>query len=97
MGAFASLAFTSTEADRGDCILQILDSPFSNFESVCQQRAKIFFGFPDFLVNYAVNLMKQNLSEHPFNPFKFDLKEKLPACRVSSIFVYNEHDEVIPT
>lgn len=61
MGAFASLAYTSTSLTRGECILQIVDSPFSNFESVCQQRAKKMYNFPDFLVSYAVDLMKKNL------------------------------------
>ena len=96
MGAFASLAYTSTHSFNNACILQILDSVFSNFESVCKQRAKLHYGFPDFLVNYSVNILKKNLSSHQFNPFDFNLKEKAAFCSVPTIFVYNEKDDVIP-
>ena len=74
MGAFASLAYSSTHLFNNSCVLQILDSPFSNFESVCKQRAKNHYGFPDFIANYSVNLLKKNLNSHPYNPFDFNLK-----------------------
>ena len=89
MGAFASLAYSSTYSLHHSCILQVLDSAFSNFESVCKQRAKSHYGFPDFIVNYSVNLLKKNLNNHPFNPFDFNLKEKAAFCKIPTLFVYN--------
>ena len=97
MGAFASLAFSSTHSFHNSVLLQILDSPFSNFESVCKQRAQMHFGLPDFIANYSVNLLKKNLNDHPYNPFDMELKEKAALCQTPTIFVYNEEDDVIPS
>ena len=97
MGAFASLAYSSTHSFHNSCVLQILDSAFSNFESVCKQRARIHYNFPEFIVNYSVSLLKKNLSNHQFNPFDFNLKEKVALCKTPTVFVYNEKDEVIPS
>jgi len=72
MGAFASLAFTTSLATN-NIILQILDSPFSNFEDVCKHRAKNYFKIPDMFVHTAVNLLKKNMSHNEHSPFTLDL------------------------
>ncbi len=61
MGAFASLAFTTSLAS-SNIALQILDSPFSNFEDVCKNRARKHFKIPELFVDTAVNLLKRNMS-----------------------------------
>ena len=61
MGAFASLAFTTSLAT-SSITLQILDSPFSNFEDICKNRARKHFKIPEMFVDTAVDLLKKNMS-----------------------------------
>jgi hypothetical protein len=54
-------------------MMQVLDSPFSNFEDVCKNRARNHFKIPEIFVDSAVNLLKKNMSSHQFSPFSLDL------------------------
>jgi hypothetical protein len=96
MGAFASLAYTSEHNQSEKVLLQILDSAFINFESVCKQRARTHLHLPELLIQPAVNLLKRSMEVRPFNPFQLDLRGRAARCRVSTVFVYSESDEVIP-
>lgn len=78
MGAFASLAYTTALTARNclnlsSIVMQVLDSPFSNFEDVCKNRARNYFKIPEILVDSAVGLLKKNMSSHQFSPFSLDL------------------------
>lgn len=78
MGAFASLAYTTALSTRislnsSSIVMQVLDSPFSNFEDVCKNRARNHFKIPEIFVDSAVNLLKRNMSSHQFSPFSLDL------------------------
>lgn len=95
MGAVACLLHSFSQESE-HVVAQVVDSPFSSFEAVCTLYAKKFIGIPDVLVAPAVSVLKESFSTHRFNPFRIDLLPLAHRSTLPTLFVYNEHDEVIP-
>jgi hypothetical protein len=96
MGAVACLLHEFSRKEKEGVVMQVVDSPFSSFESVCQLYACKFMGIPQLLVSPALGVLKESLSNHAFSPFQIDLLSGTGRCSTPTLFVYSEQDDVIP-
>lgn len=88
MGAVACLLHGFNFAEYR-VVLQVADSPFCSFESVCELYAKRFMGIPELLVGPALSLLKDSFASHQYNPFRLNLLPMAEKCRTPTLFLYN--------
>lgn len=97
MGAVASLLSAASKKYDDYVSLQILDSPFACFHSVCESYCHRYMNIPKLLLSPAVSILRESFSSHPFSPFLIDLRKSAKSCSIPTLFVYNPEDEVVPS